>query len=305
MSHQRDNVGDERNSIALGSGSTCIALRYARHGWPVLPLWWPKKEGCACGAKDCGSPGKHPLGSLVPHGVKEASKDQEILTGWWRLFPQANVGVATGPVSGLLVMDLDPRHGGRPEFLPGPIPRTPTVRTGSGGWHIYLAWPGSVKHLPKVLPGSPGVDLKGSGGYVVAPPSVHVHGNRYRWEISPEDTSLAVCPDWLLAAIAKTSFTKILQEISFGTGGAYGTPYGRAALRRELARLAETPQGNRNNALNRASFMLGKLVALGHLQESLVADLLYMLGGYIGLGEHEVKKTIRSGLNAGIREGLS
>lgn len=88
-----------------------------------------------------------------------------------------------------------------------------------------------------------------------------------------------------------------------GLGGIYGTPYGRAALRQELARLAQTPVGNRNNALNRAAFALGKLVAAGHLDEGTVVGLLTSLGYQIGLGTREAEKTTQSGLSAGLREG--
>lgn len=278
------------------------ALGYARRGWPVLPLWWAEEGDCACGGTDCGSPGKHPLGTLVPHGVKEATTDAETIRQWWRRYPRANVGVATGPVSGLLVVDLDPRHGGHPDQLPGPVPRTPTVRTG-GGWHLYLAWPEGIKRLPKALPGCPGVDLKGHEGYVVAPPSRHVSGACYRWEVSPQDVSPAPCPDWLRAALAKASSPPPRRPNPTGLGGISGTPYGREALRQELARLVQTPVGNRNNALNRTAFVLGKLVAAGHLEEGTVVGLLTSLGYQIGLGSRETEKTIQSGLSGGLREG--
>lgn len=293
----RGNEGGGRGNPALEA-----AQFYARRGWPVLPLWWPEKGGCACGASDCGSPGKHPLGILVPHGVKEATTDPETIRQWWRRYPRANVGVATGPVSGLLVVDIDPRHGGHPDQLPGPVPRTPRVRTG-GGCHLYLAWPEGIKRLPKTLPGCPGVDLKGQEGYVVAPPSCHVAGACYRWEVTPAEVSLAPCPDWLWKRITAARPSQGKRPIRPASGGAYGTPYGRAALRRELARLAQTPVGDRNNALNRAAFVLGKLVAAGHLDEGMVAGLLASLGCQIGLGCREVDKTTKSGLTAGLREG--
>lgn len=279
------------------------ALTYARRGWSVLPLWWAEEGGCACGGTDCGSPGKHPLGILVPQGVKEATTDPETIRHWWQRYPRANVGVATGPVSGLLVMDIDLRHGGHPDQLPGPVPHTPTVRTGGGGWHLYLAWPEGIKRLPRALPGCPGVDLKGFEGYVVAPPSCHVSGACYRWEVSPQDVSPAPCPAWLQAALVKASFSTPRRPKPMGLDGIYGTPYGRAALRQELARLAQTPVGDRNNALNRAAFVLGKLVAAGHLDEGTVVSLLTSLGYQIGLGSRETEKTTQSGLTAGLREG--
>ncbi len=274
------------------------ALGYARRGWRVLPLWWPAKGGCACGG-GCGNPAKHPMAKLAPRGVYSATIDPAVLRRWWRTAPWANVGVATGGGSGLLVVDVDPRSGGALERLPGPVPTTPTVRTGGGGWHLYLAWPEGVTRLPQALPGCPGVDLKGPGGYVVAPPSRHLSGRAYEWLVPP-DVPLAPPPAWLLEAI-RPSPRPAWQPLP-GSGGAHGTPYGRAALRQELARLAHTPVGNRNNALNRAAFALGRLVAASHLDEGTVVGLLTSLGYQIGLGGRETEKTTQSGLTAGLRE---
>jgi len=273
------------------------ALSYAARGWAVFPVWWPVGGRCACGKADCQHPAKHPLGSLAPHGVNSATNDPKVIRDWWRRAPLANIGVATGPVSGLVVLDLDPRNGGHPDRLPGSLPTTPTVRTGGGGWHYYLAHPGDGLRFPAKVPGCPGADLKAAGGYVLAPPSLHVSGRRYVWQ-TPLTQPLAPCPDWLFEA-ARRPEPRPTAPPPAVHGGSLGTPYGRAALRNELARLAQAPEGDRNNVLNRAAFALGKLAAAGHLPEGTVLGLLTIVAANTGLGEREVERTIASGLRAG------
>jgi len=283
-----------------GSSPLEAALFYARRGWPVLPVWWVANGKCGCGKADC--LGKHPIGPLAPHGAKDATCDLETIKAWWWKSPKANVAIATGPISDLLVLDIDPRHGGRPGALPEPMPSTPTVRTGGGGWHFYLQWPDGAMRLPKSLPGCPGVDLKGADGYVLAPPSAHVSGGCYAWEVPPEQVIPAPCPDWLLKAIAKAQNPSTPPPRATH-GGILGTPYGRAALRREILFLAQAPVGERNNSLNLSAYRLGKLIAAGHLPESVVAGLLETVALNRGLHWREVAATLRSGLQAGMREG--
>ncbi|MBW1987895.1 MAG: bifunctional DNA primase/polymerase, partial [Deltaproteobacteria bacterium] len=74
-----------------GSSPLEAALSYARRGWPVIPVWWSSQGQCACGVSDCSSPGKHPLGALVPHGVKDAATSPEVIKSWWHRYPAANV----------------------------------------------------------------------------------------------------------------------------------------------------------------------------------------------------------------------
>jgi len=88
------------------------ALNYASRGWPVLPVW-PIKDGlCSCGIANCEHPGKHPLGKLAPNGRNSATTDPVIIRRWWTKNPDANIGIATGPESRLVLVDNDPRHGG-------------------------------------------------------------------------------------------------------------------------------------------------------------------------------------------------
>src|SRR5580700_6276428 len=85
------------------------ALKAADHGYSVLPLHWATDGQCSCGDLYCSSLGKHPL---TLHGVKDATTDETTIRQWWRKYPRANIGVATGRISNLIVVDIDPHHDG-------------------------------------------------------------------------------------------------------------------------------------------------------------------------------------------------
>jgi hypothetical protein len=168
-------------------------------GFKVLPLQSITNGRCTCG-KPCRSPGKHPIGSLVPHGSNDATDEVEIIRQWWAHCPFANVGIATGMIANglyLNVIDVDPRNGGNDTFVDliaaGGLPETATARSGSGGTHWLLT---STEPLPNSGLLGKGIDFKGVGGYIVAPPSRHVSGRIYEW-IKPVDKH-APMPDWLL-----------------------------------------------------------------------------------------------------------
>ena len=176
----------------------------ARWGGRVLPLW-PAAEGtCTCPAgAECGSPGKHPVASLVPHGAHDASSDDAIVSRWWARMPTANVGLATGPVSGpgIMVIDVDPRNSGDESMRRlvtehGRLPPTVTAATGGGGWHLLFRFQLVARVHGKL---AAGVDVKAAGGYIVAPPSIHASGRRYRWLTgrAPGEIRVADPPQWL------------------------------------------------------------------------------------------------------------
>jgi hypothetical protein len=168
------------------------ALEYAKRGWPVLPLT-PKT--------------KKPLGELVPHGFKDATTDEEIIRVSWERCPSANVGIRTGAESGLVVLDIDPRHGGDDnlrelERQHGELPRTVGSLTGGGGEHFFFLHPGeAIKN--KIL--APGVEVKADGGYVVVSPSIHPTGEPYVWEGAshPDDVAIAPLPEWLFRLMSR------------------------------------------------------------------------------------------------------
>lgn len=179
------------------------ALSYARDGWPVFPLHHASGGRCSCGDAECGSPGKHPLS---PHGFKDATKDPAKIRSLWERHPRANVGIATGRASGLVVLDIDPRNGGTESLAAlerevGALPVTRTVKTGGGGEHRFFRRPDGDCKSAKGF--RPGLDLKSDGGYVVAAPSSHSSGRRYQW-VDPAQR-IASAPAKLLSAAAPRS----------------------------------------------------------------------------------------------------
>jgi hypothetical protein len=111
-------------------------------------------------------------------------------------------------ISDLVVLDIDPRHGGDASLFEleqshGPLPRTVEAHTGGGGHHIYLRHPGGS--VPDGISLAPGLEIRGDGGFVVAPPSMHPSGRRYVWDAArhPDDTPICDMPDWLVSEIQK------------------------------------------------------------------------------------------------------
>jgi hypothetical protein len=151
---------------------------------------------CSCGDPVCKSPGKHPR---TPHGVRDATTAAAIIDGWWRRWPDANIGIATGQVSGIVVLDVDDLEALKDlEALHGPLPETASATTGRGQ-HYYFRCPSNALRSRSVLPG---VELRADGAYVVAPPSQHWSGRQYAWDVAPNEAELADLPVWLFESPA-------------------------------------------------------------------------------------------------------
>ena len=191
----RNSDCDEAGSIV---DARSAALAYTARGWPVIPLHTPTARGCSCGRTECANPGKHPR---TAHGLKDATRDPATIHEWWDRWPDANIGIVTGAESGIFVLDVDGARGKESliEFAQRGchLPDTYTVRTGGGGQHFYFLWPEGVAVRNSQSRIAPGLDIRGQGGYAVAPPSLHVRGVRY--EINESANLLVPCPDWLLS----------------------------------------------------------------------------------------------------------
>ncbi|MGO9569025.1 MAG: bifunctional DNA primase/polymerase [Desulfomonilaceae bacterium] len=192
------------------------ALEYATRGLAVFPLYWIDEHGnCACGKPDCGSDGgKHPLWDKrdLLHGYLNATTNPEQIRTWWDRWPLANIGIATGRKSGLIVIDVDPRKGGDESYgslkETHGLPVTVTALTGGGGWHDYLRPENGIGFTCKTDMW-PGIDIKADGGYVVAPPSNHISGHTYQWEDAyhPNDLEIAAVPVWMAGLLPKKTET--------------------------------------------------------------------------------------------------
>ncbi|HXY44624.1 MAG TPA: bifunctional DNA primase/polymerase [Acidimicrobiales bacterium] len=210
------------------------ALEAVGRGWSVVPMHTAAAGRCSCGDPSCLSPGKHTHIAWKRRMQEAASAEQ--VRQWWRRWPRANVGIVSGAVSGLVVLDIDPRHGGGDslsllESMHGRMPHTVESLTGGGGQHLYFRHPGTL--VPS-RPIAPGLDLKGDGGLVVCPPSVHVSGRSYAWEegCAPGEVALADLPWWLPATAPDPDASK-----SRGSNAAHHVPPRTEGERSEFAAL--------------------------------------------------------------------
>jgi hypothetical protein len=161
------------------------ALYYAKtYGWAVFPIDPRTKK------------------PITPHGCKDAKKDPGAIRAWWKKNPNAGIGIATGSISQLIVIDedIDPDKGldgisemSRWERENTPLPETVTAITGRGGYHLYFHYEGNdITNRAGLLDG---VDVRGEGGYVIAPPSLHPNGTEYTWEYDPNEYDIAPLND--------------------------------------------------------------------------------------------------------------
>jgi Bifunctional DNA primase/polymerase, N-terminal len=301
------------------------ALGYASRGIPVLPLHYPLphhrdlqaltgdqqlpspalRTSCSCRDLGCGQPGKHPLGSLVPHGVKDATCNRARILAWWSSHPQANVGLATG--YRFDVLDVDGPEGEQAirtlAAEHGLASSGPLVRTGGGGWHFYLAPTGLGNVHPR---GLAHVDWRGRDGYVVAPPSRHASGHPYQWLAGRDlDTPPGQVPSVLLERLQPRQLQRPTRPDQLPTAAdGSGERYARAALAEELARVAAAPIGQRNRQLWESTRNLYNLVATGALIEREVQQGLVAGADRCGLLAEEPRQTRRT-LASGRQVGLA
>ena len=244
-------------------------LKLAREGIPVFP---------------CG-PDKRPL---TPNGFKDASTDPDIAHEWWAAHPNALIGVPTGIK--FVVIDLDLQHEDAQEWLADyrdRVPLTRTHRTRSGGMHLLFAPNDKVKCSASRL--GPHVDTRGHGGYVVYWPACGLevlHGS-----------VLAPVPDWIVEALiinpkpVPITTTRISMMAPLPSA---------ASIRGALNVLANAREGERNHALFWVSCRMGEAMRAGTITESQALNLLTSVGRQVGLLDHEIARTARSGILEGL-----
>lgn len=265
---------DDRNPLMSA------ALAYAAKGWPIFPLQ-PK--------------GKLPL---VEGGFTVATTDGDKIREWWRRCPDANIGISTGRASSIWVLDID-QHGAdghrsiaELEQQHGPLPRTLTQDTPSGGNHKVFRLNGvDIRNRAKV---APGLDVRGTGGYIVAAPSIHPNGKPYRWH---DSTPPAEAPKWLVDLVVKPKAPEPPTNDRRAP-----EKYAAAALGNILGELSRASVGERNDALNRAAFSLGQLVGAHVISRGLCEPALRGTALGLGLDPREVDATIKSGIESGMAQ---
>ena len=189
---------------------------------------------------------------LSPSGFKNATTNPHLIGIWWRNWPDANIGIPTGSISGFDVLDVD--EGGEEtlaalESQYRKLPDTVEALTGGGGRHILFRHQDGVRNSTKNLPG---LDVRGEGGYIIAAPSVHESGREYAWEFSsrPGEVEIADWPKWLL-------------ERCRNGNGAAGKP--GAPVEEDIA------EGKRNETL---TSLAGTMRRRGMSEEAIAAALL-------------------------------
>jgi hypothetical protein len=271
------------------------ALKYARHGTPIFP---------------CDPVDKSPL---CPHGFHDATTKEYQIRAWWRHWPNAMIGMPTGPRTQIWVLDVDALTSANVYSMRCLIGYTAMSTTPRGGWHFYFRWNGTnIKNSVGKL--GLGVDVRGHGGYVILPPSVRADGTPYRW--SAHNIKATEAPSWLIDEILKVQAQdRPRQEMPIislnGPPRTTSAPlrdriWARAALEEEIASVVAAPAGRRNRTLNKAAFNLFQIVAGGYLDEQEVWDRLFNAADACGLvaddGAQQTRGTIKSGARAGRKQ---
>lgn len=248
-------------------------------------------------------PSKQPA---TAHGFKDATLDQDRIYQWWSKHPRHLVGI---PTQGLVIVDLDepdpPTGDSWRAWWTMAVPHSwqattcPMIATPSGGTHIYWEAPEGVSVRNSAGRLAAGIDIRGDGGYVIAPGSRLPDGREYEL-LNPFPAKLPEAPQWLIAACNRQPSVPTARPTA--PDGQGGTPYGLRALESELGRLAVAPDGARNDTLNRAAHALGQLVAGQQVDPDHAVYKLHEVALRIGLTPTEIEATIRSGMAVGARQ---
>lgn len=236
------------------------ALRYAVRGWRVFPLQPREKKPL---------PGSH--------GLNDATTDEATIRAWWGKHPEANIGLATG--HGWFVVDIDGLEGEAAladlERLHGALPATVEQRTGRGRHLLFrddVPFGDAIRNSAGQI--GPKIDVRGLGGYIVAPPSIHPDGRIYQWAsgAGPKNREIAEAPPWLVRAAEKPTQeaqkaapdSRKAERVDFDGAAAQsasGDSYGAAALAGECEAIRAAPNGRQQETLNSAALKIGSLVA--------------------------------------------
>jgi hypothetical protein len=261
------------------------ALAYADQGQFVFPVHSMVAGGvCSCADPTCTNPGKHPR---TIRGFHDASREPCRISEWWQQWPEANLAIATGAPSNIFVVDIDSGKGGLEHLARcargRPLPDTRTIRSGGGGLHFYFAWPQDIDIRNSTGKLAHGVDVRGNGGYILAPPSNHISGGFYELELNIDPVP---APDWLVAALTEPAKRSRPRPEP--------PPIHHAGLSGVLRAVHGANEGTRNSLLFWGANRFSEAVGAGLIGEGDARYLLLRAAVDSGLGEREAAATIAS-----------
>lgn len=273
------------------------ALDYAQRGWAVFPLQERSKEPAVAGA------------------YKAATSNMATVLAWWARWPDANIGLATGRVSGVWVIDLDGDEGRASweqlaEEHPEVVDETLVASTGKG-YHLYWRLPKDVPDPGRRIGVRPGIDIIGGNGYLVAPPSVHPSGRTYEW-LNPDAMPIEA-PQWMLELqrpkpasraqqpASSTIFASAPRFAGRPQDGAVSDPqsYLRGVARAASRAVAGAAQGTRNHELFKQAVWVCSVAAALRLDDASGLRDVWQAARMAGLEELEIERTLQSAMEKG------
>ena len=238
-----------------------VAMFYTEHNIKVFPVKRQDKK------------------PLCANGFKSATTDKVVLQEWNKKFSDCNIGIPTGQINNIFVVDIDGEQGfkslNRLELIYGKLD-TPTVITGKGK-HLYFKMPENVELKCSTSKIADHIDIRANGGYVVAPPSIHENGHRYTWENFIPNQDFPEAPSWLISLISNTEkqplpVSGVLEEIS------------------------NAPQGQRNDTLYRRAISLIGRAMRENLNIADIKENIINAAMQSGLSTEEALKTFDNAL---------
>jgi bifunctional DNA primase/polymerase-like protein len=272
------------------------ALGYADTGLPVFLLGRTKRPVANCAGCRNDTTGHDPqiCECLTCHGFYAATTNPARIRASFDAISDGLLAIRTGAVSGRVVVDIDPRHGGHVD--PALMAPTATVATGGGGWHLHYQHPG-VPVLSRPLPGRRGVDIKAEGGYVLAPPSIHPTTRQpYRWVGNRPVVEMP--PPLLAACLTEPDAAAPLDRRPVTTSGARGISSPPALLAAHLDAVARATEGRRRTTLYGAARGVARLVAAGAITRTDAIATLTDAGREAKQTERDIRAAITGGFTA-------
>jgi hypothetical protein len=275
------------------------ALAAAERGWPVFMLGHSKRPVANCNTCRDNPHDPATCRHLTCHGFYAATTDPARVAAIVYAIPTGQLAIRTGAVSGLLVVDIDPQHGGNTSFAKliarSLVPRTLSVQTGSWGTHLYYRHPG--QHMPcRPMPRLKGIDIKADGGYVVLPPSIHHRtGRPYQWRYGMDEIE-EMPPALVTACLPPTpadSPTPPTSPTTTQPGGGISHP--DKLLNAHLDAVRRAAEGHRRTTLYGAARGVARMVAAGAIEHVAAVAALTEVGREAGQTEREIRAAIAGG----------